>query len=143
MARGTCGRQRDGGDQFAGGQRRAPLVLGQQKWRYRNGFGDRSGYTPAAQPFERDDQVDRVRVDAVEPLRHRQRGDAQVGQPRPDLAAGAGVAGCPGAHRTRQVGSRQRRVDACGEVALLFVKIESHLDFSRGSPSSRSAMMLR
>src|SRR6202012_2971305 len=120
-----------------------PFLLGKQKWRYRDGLGDRPGYAPTAQPFERDDQVDRVRVDAVEPLRHRQRGDAQVGQPRPDLAARPGVAGCPGAHRTWQVGSRQRRVDACGEVTLLFVKIEFHLDFSRGSPSSRSAMMLR
>ena len=63
--------QHDGGDQVTGGQRSAPLVLGQQNRCYRNRFRDRAGYTPAPKPFQCDDQVDRVRFEAVEPLRYR------------------------------------------------------------------------
>ena len=61
------------------------------------------------------------------------------------LRPGAGIALCPRAHRTGQIGGAEGRVDAGREVALLFVQIEFHFDFllSRGSPSSRSAMMLR
>jgi hypothetical protein len=58
-------------DQFTGCQRGAPIVVSQQNWCDRNGFGDRAGHTPASQPFQCDDQVDRVRVDAVEPFRDR------------------------------------------------------------------------
>ena len=136
-------RQRDGGDQLTGRQRRAAVVVGKQNRCHRNGFGDRPGHTPAAQPLGGDHEIDGVRLDAVELLRHGQRGDAEVGQLCPHLAAGGGVARGPGPHRGGQIGGGQRRVDAGGEVALLFVQIELHFAFSRGRPSSRSAMMLR
>src|SRR6185312_12809299 len=110
---------------------------------YRNGFGYRARHAPAAQSLQGDNEINRVRLEAVEPLRHRQRGDPQVGQLRPDLATGSGVATGPGAHSARNIGRRERRVDTGGEIALLRVKVESHLLFSRGSPSSRSAMMFR
>ena len=82
-------------------------------------------------------------LDAVEPLGNHQRGDAEIRQLGPDLAARGGVTVGPGADSGRKVGSTQRGVDACREVALLLVKIEFHLALSRGSPSRRSAMMLR
>ena len=134
-------------DQLARRQRRAAVVVGEQNRCHGDGFGDRAGYAPPAEPLRGDHQVDRVRLDAVELLRHRQRGDAEVGQLRPHLAAGRRVALGPCPHRGGQIGGPQRRVDAGGEVALLFVslKIHSriHLLVSRGSPSRRSAMMLR
>ena len=136
-------RQCDGGDQLAGGQRRAAIVVGKQNRHHRDGFGDGSRHAPAAQAFAGHHQIDRVGTDPVEFLRHHQSGDAEVSQPRPDLAARCGVAIGPGAHGARDVGGGQRRVDAGREVALLRVQVESHLAFSRGSPSSRSAMMLR
>jgi hypothetical protein len=43
--------QHDGGDQVTGGQRSAPVVVGQQNRRYRNGFRDRTGHAPAAKTF--------------------------------------------------------------------------------------------
>ena len=77
---------------------------------------------------------------------HGQRGDAEVGQLLPHLAAGRDIAGRPRAHRAGQVRRAQRGVDAGREVALLFVERKFHFlppDFSRGRPSSRSEMMLR
>ena len=86
-----------------------------------------------------------MRLDAVEPFRHQQRRHAEVGQRRPDLAAGTGVALRPCAHRRWDACRAERRVDARREVALLFVDLEVHFCplGSRGRPSSRSAMMLR
>ncbi|SKU51882.1 Uncharacterised protein [Mycobacteroides abscessus subsp. abscessus] len=54
----------------------------------------------------------------------------------------------PGPRRGRNIGHRQRRVDAGGEVPLLGVQIELHLAppvraLSLGSPRMRSAMILR
>ena len=114
-------RKRDGGDQLAGGQRRAAVVVGKQNRRHRNGFGDRAGNTPPAEPLGGHHEIDRMRLDAVVALRHRQRGDAEVGQLCPYLAARCGIALGPRPHRGRQIGGGQRRVDTGGEVALLFV----------------------
>ena len=141
------GRQRDRGDQFTGRQRgatgrRQPSKTGATAMDSATGPGTHQ--RPSR--LECDHQVHRVGVDAVELLRHRERGDAQVGQRRPDLAAGCGVARGPGAHRAGHVGGAERGVDTGGEVALLFVECEFHLVFpalSLGRPSSRSAMMLR
>ena len=108
-------------DQLTGRQRGTAVVVGEQNRCHRDGFGDRAGNTPAAEPFRGDHQVDRVCLDAVELLRHRQRGDAEVGQLRPHLAAGCGVALRPRSHRGGQIGGGQRRIDARREVALLFV----------------------
>ena len=92
---------------------------------------------------QRHHQVDRVRLDAVELLGNHQRGHAQVGQLRPHLAAGCGVAGGPRPHRGGHVGGAERGVDAGREVALLFVESRISFRLFRGRPSSRSAMMLR
>ena len=128
----------DRGDQLTGCKCTAALVFGQQHRCHRDGFGDRTGNAPVPESFGGDDEVDRMRVDAVEPLRHRQRRHAEVCQRRPDLAAGTGVAGHPRAHRRGNVGRRERSVDARGEVALLFVEIELHCFFP-ACPRAREA----
>ena len=138
-------RKRDGGDQLTGRERTAAFVVGEQNRCHRDGFGDRAGHTPVPESFGGDHEVDGMRLDAVEPFGYQQRRHAEVGQRRPDLAAGTGVARRPCAHRRGNVGCAERGVDARGEVALLFVDLEVHFCplGSRGRPSSRSAMMLR
>ena len=73
-------------------------------------------------------------VEAVEPLRHRQRGDTQVGQLRPDLAAGGGVTAGPGTHGARHIGCRECRIDTGREIALLRVKVKIHSISLSGFP---------
>ncbi|COW78586.1 Uncharacterised protein [Mycobacterium tuberculosis] len=120
------------------------IIMSQQNRCHGNGFGDRAGHAPAPETFERDNQIDRTGTQSVELLRYAQRGDAQVGQLLPHLAAGRHITGSPSTDDAGQVGGAERRVDAGREVALLFVECEFHGHvFSRGSPSSRSAMMLR
>jgi hypothetical protein len=125
-----CGRQCHRGDQLTGRQCRRPfgpfVSAAEQDGRHRNRFGDRTGNAPPAQPLERDHQIRRVRLDTVELLRHRERGDAEVGQRGPDLAARRGVTLSPGPYGGGDVGRRQRGVDAGGEVTLLFVECEFH-----------------
>ena len=82
-------RQRHRRDQLTGRQCGAALVVGEQNRRHRNGFGDRARHVPVAEPLQRHDEVDRVRLDAVELLGHHQRRHAEVGQLRPHLAARA------------------------------------------------------
>ena len=96
--------------------------------------------------FERHHQVHRIGVQAVELLRHHQCGHTEVGQLLPYLAARRGIAFGPRAYRAGQVRGAQCRVDARGEVALLFIERKFPFllpAFSRGNPSSRSEMILR
>ena len=125
-------RLRDGGDELTGCQRADPLVVAQQNRSHRNGFDDRAGHTPPAQPLHGHHQIDRMGVDAVELLRDHQRRHTQVGQLGPHLTGGCGVAVSPRPHGGRQVGGTECRVDARREVALLFVDLKIHVDLLSG-----------
>ena len=86
-----------------------------------DGFGDRSGHAVRADALQGHHQIHRVGADSVVLLADGQRGDAEVGQRRPDLPAGAGVTGGPRTHRRGHIGRAECGVDAGREVALLFV----------------------
>ena len=109
------------GDQFAGSQCGAAVIRGQQDRRDGDRFGDRAGHTVRADALQGHHQIHRVGSDSVVVLADGQGGDAEVGQRRPDLPAGAGVTGGPGTHRRGYIGRAERGVDTGREVALLFV----------------------
>ena len=136
-------RQRHRGDQVPGGERCGSVVLRKQDRRHRNGLGHRTGHTPAAQALAGQREVDRVRTHPAEPLRHRQCGDPEIAQHRPDSATAPGIPLCPSPIRGGHVRYSHRRVDAGGEVPLFGGQAELHDLPSLGRPSSRSAMMFR
>lgn len=144
--------RRDRGDQFAGGKTcgrlRSVLVAGQQHRGHRDRLDDWAGHGPLAQAFKGNNQIHGMCPDAVVLLGYREGGDAEFGERGPHRQAGAVITRGPGTRRGRNIGHRQRRVDAGGEVALLGVQIEFHLAppvraLSLGSPRMRSAMILR
>ena len=70
-------------------------------------------------------------------------GDAQLGQPRPELQPRVVVAVGPGARSLDGVGAGQQPLERGREVALVLGQLEPHRRTSRGSPRIRSATMLR
>ena len=136
-------RQCDGGDQLTRRQGCASVVVGEQNRCHCDGFGDRTGDAPPAQPLGGDDEVDGVRLDPSNFS-----GTISAVTPRSASCAHTLRPGAvsPCAHARTAAGrsaAPERGVDAGGEVALLFVELEPHFAFSRGRPRSRSAMMLR
>ena len=113
------------GDQVPGGQPGQPLAAhagiqrGQQYGHGRQRLGHRSGQRVVTEFLAGHHEVQRARAESAPLLRHRERGDAEPGQPPPQGQAGRQVAVGPPPRGGRHVGPAQQVVQRPGELLPL------------------------